>query len=86
LGGGIDQHGWFDLQNGVVSGTPANLISQSIRALSGGWYLCKMVFAQSGTTDDVFIAHTDTNTDSQHTGIVGKGIYYWFAQLVPGAY
>lgn len=82
LTGGTNHFGFFDLTNGVTTGTPSGLVSQSITALSNGWYRCTVVFTSSGTHTFAgpTIVYNNSNSISNHTGVVGTGTYFWGSQ------
>jgi hypothetical protein len=74
----------FDLQDGVIVGTPAVGATASIEDAGNGWYRCIIT---SSTSTNRFTAFITNNTTTENlSSNVGLTYYLWGAQLEVGSY
>jgi hypothetical protein len=74
----------FDLQDGVIVGTPSAGATASIQDAGNGWYRCVITSATSANRFTIFITNNTTTNDLSSS--VGLSYYLWGAQLEAGAY
>ena len=73
----------FDLQDGVIVGTPSAGATPSIESVGSGWYRCIIT---SSTAENRFTAFiTNNTTTSDVSSSVGLTCYLWGAQVNIGA-
>jgi hypothetical protein len=73
----------FDLESGVVVGTPSLGATASIENVGNGWYRCILSSSTSVNRFTIFITNNTTTTDV--TSSVGLNFYLYGAQLVTGS-
>lgn len=80
------RYAFFDLSSGIALGT-SGTISQTITAMSDGWYRCCVTAnSNSGATSPVCqIRLSATGLSSSYDGDGTSGIYIWGAQLDLGS-
>ncbi len=74
----------FDLEDGVIVGTPSIGASASIEDYGNGWFRCSISSSTSQNRFTVFI--TDNTTTADFSSSVGLNCYIWGAQLEQGSY
>jgi hypothetical protein len=74
----------FDLQDGVIVGTPSAGATASIQDAGNGWYRCVITSATSANRFTIFITNNTTTNDLSSS--VGLSYYLWGAQLEAGSY
>jgi hypothetical protein len=83
---GVIQIGFFDLQDGVVTGT-AGTVTTSMTSVGNGWWMIRVTAtATATTTDAISINLSASGTGSNYTGDGYSGLYIWGAQLEAGAF
>lgn len=80
------RYAFFDLSSGIALGT-SGTISQTITAMSDGWYRCCVTAnSNSGATSPAYqIRLSATGLSSSYNGDGTSGIYIWGAQLEQGS-
>jgi hypothetical protein len=73
----------FDLEDGVIVGTPLSGATPSIESVGNGWYRCIITSNTAENRFTVFITNNTTTNDL--TSSVGLSYYIWGAQLNIGA-
>jgi hypothetical protein len=73
----------FDLESGVVVGTPSSGATASIENVGNGWYRCILSSSTSVNRFTIFITNNTTTTDV--TSSVGLNFYLYGTQLVQGS-
>jgi hypothetical protein len=73
----------FDLEDGVIVGTPSVGASPSIESIGNGWYKC--IITSSTATNRFTLFITNNTTTSDLTSSVGLTCYIWGAQVNAGA-
>jgi len=74
----------FDLQDGVIVGTPSTGATPSIQSVGDGWYRCIITSSTSTNRFTVFIS--DNTTTDDFSSSVGLTYYLWGAQVEQGSY
>jgi len=73
----------FDLQDGVIVGTPSVGATPSIESVGNGWYRCIITSSIAENRFTVFITNNTTTDD--FTSSIGLSYYLWGAQVNIGA-
>lgn len=72
----------FDLQDGVIVGTPSTGVIPSIQDVGDGWYRCSITSSTSTNRFTIFI--TDNTTTNDFGSSIGLTLSIWGAQLEQG--
>ena len=72
----------FDLQDGVIVGTPSTGAIPSIQDVGDGWYRCSITSSTSTNRFTIFI--TDNTTTNDFGSSIGLTLSIWGAQLEQG--
>ena len=73
----------------LTAGTVTNALgstTQSIQALSGGWYRVSFTFTAAATNINLYSSIDGVWANRVYAGTTGSGIYAWGAQLEAGAF
>jgi hypothetical protein len=73
----------------LTAGTVTNALgstTQSIQALSGGWYRVSFTFTAAATNVNLYSSIDGVWANRVYAGTTGSGIYAWGAQLEAGAF
>jgi len=76
---------YFNLSNGTIISTEANVITSSITPFTNGWYRCRVTYQTTTTSANAQVRLINTGTNDTYLGDGVSGAFIWQADLVLGS-